>query len=55
MASRMSAVKQFLEKDTVRKIDTSEFMSFWKACSEEERQEFGVSAAKQLGLELTVA
>jgi hypothetical protein len=49
--TRMQAVKRFLD-DTPNKPQTSEFMTFWKACSESERAEFGESTARQLGLEL---
>lgn len=52
--TRMIAVKTFFESNTNNKPTTTEFMSFWKACSEEERTEFGNSAAQQLGVELEV-
>ncbi len=48
--SRMHAVKQFLSNDTAKPVQTSEFMTFWKACSEVERAEFGNSAAEQIGV-----
>lgn len=49
--NRMQAVKRFIEQDS-RPVQTTEFMLFWKACSMEEREEYGLSAAKQLGVEL---
>ena len=51
--TRLNAVKTFLGQDTSRPVTTVEFMEFWKACSEAERQEFGEQSAKQLGEELT--
>ena len=42
--TRVAVVKKFFEP-----VSSSEFMAFWKACSEDERQEFAVSAATQLG------
>ena len=49
----MNAVKQYLSEGQTRPIQTLEFMAFWKSCSEEEREEFGRQAAKNLGVELT--
>ena len=51
--TRTVAVKSFLEKDSSRPITNTEFMAFWKVCTDTERQEFAVSAARQLGVELT--
>jgi hypothetical protein len=50
--SRMQAVKRYLETDTNNPPQTSEFMAFWKSCSEAERSEFGEQAARNLGVEL---
>ena len=51
---RLKAVRQ-LFNDCKPAATVSEFMAFWKACSEAEKTEFAQSAAKQLGLELTEA
>ena len=39
-----TAVREFLNKDTSRPVPTSELMEFWKACSIEERQQYGNEA-----------
>ena len=49
--NRLAAVRNFLQKDS-RAVETTEFMQFWKACTEQERAAFAESAAKQLGVEL---
>lgn len=49
--TRVSCVKAFFEKDA-RPVSNTEFMTFWKACNEEERKEFGIAASQQLGVTL---
>jgi len=51
--TRMNAVKQFLSKDSSRPVTTPEFMAFWKACNEQERDEFGQQSAKEIGEQIT--
>jgi hypothetical protein len=48
--TRVMAVKAFFEKDTVKPLSNTEFMAFWKACSEEERKDYGDQASKELGI-----
>lgn len=50
--TRVMAVKAFFEKDTVRPVTNTEYMTFWKACSDNERREYGIAAAEQLGITL---
>jgi hypothetical protein len=50
--SRIAVLKQFFSLNASRPVENSEMMVFWKALGEEERQEFAVSAATQLGVEL---
>jgi hypothetical protein len=50
--SRIGAVKQFFEKGST-KVETSEMMAFWRACTDQEKIEFSDSAALQLGVTLT--
>ena len=39
-----TAVREFINRNTTRPCPASEFMEFWKACSTEERQQFGSEA-----------
>lgn len=50
--NRITCVKAFFDKDTERPVSNREFMDFWKALSEEERQQFADDAAKALGVVL---
>jgi len=50
--TRIAALKQFFNRDAARPCENTELMAFWKACTEEEKQEFAESAASQLGLTL---
>ena len=50
--SRPIAVKTFFSKDTTRPLSNTEFMEFWRACSEAERAEFGTAAGRELGVEV---
>lgn len=49
--SRTHALRDFFAKDS-RPVEGTEFMSFYKSLSADERQSFAVAAAKQLGMEL---
>ena len=47
------AVKKFLELDSEQgPITTAEFMAFWKDCSQEDRKDFALTAATELGVVL---
>ena len=48
------AVKMYLEEGA-QKIPATEFMAFWKACSDLEKKAFSETAARNLGVELAVA
>ena len=50
--SRIHVLRSFFEQGTDRKVESTELMQFFKACTQEERQEFATDAAKQLGLTL---
>ncbi len=47
------AVKKYLEKDSeAGNLTAKEMQTFWKSCSEEEKESFARIAAKRLGVEL---
>jgi hypothetical protein len=48
--TRVNATKQYLQSGT--NVTTKEFMDFWKACNEDERQSFAEQSARNLGAEL---
>lgn len=37
---RTTAIKNFVNEGSSRPVTNSEFMEFWKACSEDERTQF---------------
>jgi len=49
--TRVQAIKTYLEKDA-KPIQSTEFMGFWKACSDDERKQFATVASEKLGVEL---
>ena len=52
--SGMSAIKTFLEKDSVReKVTSRELIDFKHACTDREWEEFGTQAAAAIGVELS--
>jgi hypothetical protein len=51
--TRVQAIKTFLEKGA-ESISSTEFMAFWKVCSEDERIQFATVSASQLGVELNI-
>lgn len=52
VVARSIAVKRFFEEGSDREVSGIEMMHFWKACTAEEREEFGKAAAQHLGVEL---
>lgn len=50
--TRVTALKTFFNRDTNRPVENGEMMTFWKSLTENEKQEFALSAATQLGVEL---
>lgn len=51
--TRIGALKQFFNGDTARPCDNTELMTFWKALTEPEKQEYAEAAAAQLGMQLS--
>lgn len=49
LVSNAVRVRAFLNAGTSRPIETSEYMTFWKACSLEERQQFNDEVVKMGG------
>ena len=42
--ARTTVIKNFLNQGTARPVSNAEFMDFWKACSEEDRNRFDIEA-----------